>query len=100
MAQLETFRPRGGNTYTIGAGAASTVFTIPPGAREIVVVASKDYARVLVDDVNTPVTPSATNMGYVSANAPMTVYVRQGRDSYLHLSSTIADNIIIVTWGN
>jgi hypothetical protein len=100
MAQLETFRPRGGNTYTIGAGAASTVFTIPNGAREVVVNASLNHGRVLVDDVNTPVTPNATNMGYLVANVPLTIKIRQGRDAYLHLSSTIASNIITVTWGN
>ena len=100
MPQLETFRPRGGNTYTIGAGAASTVYTIPAGAREVVVTASLDFGRVLVNSSATQVTPDATNMGYLPAGSPMTVLIMQGRDTYLHLSSTVASNVFTVTWGN
>jgi hypothetical protein len=96
---VESFRPRSGFTATLAASAVSSV-QVPASAREAIVNASANYGRVLVSDSATPPAVTDTSFGYLVTNIPITMKLVQGRDTYIHFSSTVADNVVTVTFGN
>lgn len=94
-----TFRPRGGATYTLGAGITESV-PIPSGTAVIHIVCTLSPGRVGVGTAEAAPALADSSYGYLAANIPMTVKVVGGRESRLYLGSGIADNIFYVTFGN
>lgn len=94
----ENFRPRGGVTVTLGAGATSS-HALPTGTNQAIVTCTANAGRVAVGvDAAAPALADST-YGYFASNNP--VHIKFGdAEKRLYLGSTVAGNIFYVTFGN
>ena len=101
MAGIDTTkRPKGGATYTLATDTAQVV-DVPAYATQVEIVCTEPGGRVVSQRTNTTAAKTATNMGYLGANIPMTIRLLQNLDNYLVLDSDAAtDNTFYLTYFN
>lgn len=99
MPTFDTFRPRSGATYTLGAGATQSV-AIPLGTNQVQVLCTLAPGRVGVGTDAAAPALADSSYGYLGANIPVTIKVVGGRESRLYLGSGVASNIFYITFGN
>lgn len=89
MPYFDTFRPRGGATYSVAASGVQAV-AIPSYANQVHVTATGAGGRILVSDLASAPALTATNYGYLTANIPVTCNLMQGAsgDKYLHIGNS------------
>ena len=101
MAGIDTTkRPKGGATYTLATDAAQVV-PVPGYATQVDVVCTLGGGRVVSQRTNTTAAKTATNMGYLGANIPMTIRLLQDKDTFLVLDNdNAAANTFYLTFFN